>query len=475
MSVHAQSINIIRTLLRETVGRILCLGTAFLGYASIVFRNDGRGLHDFLSGSIVISEKRHQTSILRFAGILFAVVMMFSFSVYYTLFKTPILATVGMHILNSNGMEIGSLTGNIEKGWKIDSFYGSNAVLDFSVKGIHIKHSSSGFFHRGAWRVNTINIDEIKIRLAPNTLNFNYFERTPLAMRNIPQDQAFRLFKFRAFVDAVKIKIMTISDSEKLNLVFSDTNAAKMSLENNIFNLESINNSQTSTNKLEVSQLVYNLTDQKLLAKGKLLVRKDAYSVLKKDLEVSFSWSGSVRKPERFRLLTFEDRFSVDFFRNDLLITLRGFSPAAYIKASPTFKNINVKWRNSNCLFLGCLKSLQGSGSFFVSGQKIEFKNNSAWFVGTNEEVLPFNYNELVKALFSPRPILSVVSEETVSNFVSQLYYKKPMDQLLEQEQGLVKRDSVYFKILRERFDPNRPRHIDTFLLRSPAELSETK
>ncbi len=476
ISVHSHSLNVFRVLLRETLGRALCLGTALLGYFGILIRRDGRGLHDLISGSIVVSEKRYQTTAAHFFGILLATVLTFSFSIYYVLFKTPVLATVGMHLLNSQGMGIGSLTGNIESGWKINTLYGSNSFFSFSVKGIHIKHDKAGLFNRGVWHLTEVSVDEVKLRMVPGVLNFNYFEKGLVSSRvQLPLTLPYGFLSLKAAIDLVKAKKITILEDKKMNLVFTDVNVNKMTYQANTLNIDNLQSGKSSVNKLEVSQLIYNLENQKLLLKVKLFAKKEAYPILKKDLQASFSWSGALQKPERFRFVTFEDRLSIDFFRNDLLLTLHGFTPATYFYASPVFKNINTKLRNSNCIKVNCLQSLQGSGSFYLSSQKIDFKNNSAWFVGTNEEVLPFNYNEVVKALFTPKPILSIVSEETLSNFVSQLYYKKPMDQLQPQEQSVVTRDQVYYKVLRERFDPNRPKHIDTFLLRSPSELSEVK
>ncbi len=476
ISVHSQSLNILRVLLRETLGRVLCLGTAFLGYFGILIRKDGRGLHDLLAGSIVVSEKRYQTTAAHFLGILLALVLTFGFSIYYVLFRTPVLATVGMHLLNSQGMGIGSLTGNIESGWKINTLYGNNSYFSYSVKGIHIKHDKAGLFNRGVWHLTEISVDEIKLRMAPQVLNFNYFEKGLVSNRvQLPLNLPFGFLSLKAAIDLVKAKKLTILEDKKMNLVFTDVNVNKITYQANTINIEDLQSGKTSVNKIEVSQFIYNLAEQKLLLKAKLFAKKEAYPVLKKDMQASFSWSGTLQKPERFRFVTFEERFSLDFFRNDLLMTLHGFTPANYFYASPVFKNITTKLRNSNCMKVNCLQSLQGSGSFYLSNQKINFKNNLASFVGLNEEVLPFNYNDVVKALFTPKPILSIVSEETLSNFVSQLYYKKPMDQLQAQEQAVVTRDQVYYKVLRERFDPNRPKHIDTFLLRSPSELSEVK
>lgn len=476
ISVHSQSLNVFRILLRETVGRVLCLGTLFLGYFGILFRKDGRGLHDLISGSIVISEKRYQTSAAHFFGIFLALVLTFGFSVYYVLFRTPVLATVGMHLLHKQGMGIGSLTGNIETGWKINTFYGSNPYFSFSIKGIHIKHDKAGLFNRGVWHLTEISVDEIKLRMVPGVLNFNYFEKGLVANQvQLPFANPYGFLSLKAAVDLVKAKRIAISEDKKMNLVFTDVNVSKISYQANTINIDDLQSGKSSPNKLEVSQFIYNVADQKLLLKAKLFAKKEAYPVLKKDTQASFSWSGSLQKPERFRFVTFEDHLSLDFFRNDLLMTLQGFTPAMYIQAVPVFRNINAKLRNSNCVKVSCIQSLQGSGSFYLSSKKIDFKNNSAWFVGLNEEVLPFNYNDVVKALFTPKPILSVVSEETLSNFVSQLYYNKSMDQLQPQEQAIVTRDQVYYKVLRERFDPNRPKHIDTFLLRSPSELSEVK
>lgn len=476
ISVHSQSLNIFRVLLRETLGRAFCLGTAFLGYFGILIRKDGRGLHDLLAGSIVISEKRYQTSAARFAGILVAVFLAVGFSGYYLLFRTPVLATVAMHVLNGQGLGLGSLTGNIEKGWKIDTFYGSNPYFSFILKGIHIKHDKAGLLNRGVWHLNEISVDEIKLRLTPQMLSFNYFEKGLVSNRvQLPLNLSYGFLSLKAAIDVVKAKKVVILEDKKMNLVFTDVDVNKITYQANTINIEDLKSGKTSVNKIEVSQFIYNLAEQKLLLKAKLFAKKEAYPVLKKDLQASFSWSGTLQKPERFRFVTFEERLSVDFFRNDLLMTLHGFTPAHYFYASTVFKNITTKLRNSNCMKVNCLQSLQGSGSFYLSQQKINFKNNSASFVGLNEEVLPFNYNDVVKALFTPKPILSIVSEESLSNFVSQLYYKKPMDQLQPQEQAVVTRDQVYYKILRERFDPNRPKHIDTFLLRSPSELSEVK
>jgi uncharacterized RDD family membrane protein YckC len=476
VSVHPVSLNAFRTITRESLGRLVCLGTLFLGYLGVVFRKDGRAFHDLISGTIVISEKGHPSAVLQFAGALLALTMTVSSSAYFLFFKTPILATIGTQVLHRQGMDIQTLSGTIEKGWKIDTFQGKNSVFNFVIKGIHIKHDKTGFYHSGLWRFSEISIDEVAIHLAPGAVNFNYLDRD-LASADLqwPLASTYTFFGLKFLVNSLRINKISFFDKEKLNLVFTDVDAQKIRYGLGTLNVDGIVSGKKSSNKIEVSQFVLDVAQKKMLLKAKLFAKKHTYSALQKDVQISMIWSGSLKKPERFRLLAFEDRLTVDYFRNDLIVTIQEFSPASYFKATPTFKNITAKLRNSHCLAFGCLEALQGSGSFYTSQQKVNFKNKSAWFVGVNEEVLPFNYNHLVKALFQPMPVLSVVSEETVPQFISQLYFKKPLEGLNETEQSVVRRDQVYYKVLRERFDPNRPRHRDTFLLRSPSELSEVK
>ena len=391
------------------------------------------------------------------------------------LFKTPALAKVGKILLHRQGLDIDTLSGNLENGWRINSFYGSNSLFRYHLKGIQIKVNKSELYKSSMWRVGEIAVDEIKLGVAPSALDFNYFNSGTKSFRANSSLSTYGLISLKALVDSLKIKKISISDGLHLNLAFQDVEVRQIGFQGTTLSISGLTTGKSSQNQLEVSQMIYNLIDKKLLLKAKLSLHKSAYAPLIKDSQLSFSWSGTFENPERFRLLTFENRLSVDYFRNDLFITITGFSPSKYIKSESAFRNINAKLRNSNCMNLSCLKKLQGSGSFYLGSLKVNFKQNKSWFEGSTEEPIQFDYNDVVLSLFQPKTIFEIVSEETVSNYLSLLYFKKPMDLLAEQEQSLVKRDQIYFKILRERFDPNRPRHKDTFLLRSPAELSEAK
>ncbi|MBY0384161.1 hypothetical protein K2X05_03295, partial [bacterium] len=197
--------------------------------------------------------------------------------------------------------------------------------------------------------------------------------------------------------------------------------------------------------------------------------------LLRKDLQMTLSWQGSLVQPERFKLMAFDNRLNLDYYRGELLVTATELTPSHYFKASDTFHKISAKLKNSNCQNVSCIQSLKGKGSFFVQQRQVDFKNDEAFLVGSETEVLRFNYFDVVTALFEPLPVLKVVSEDPLQDFISQFYFQKPLHQLAENEQKIIRRDQVYFKVMKERFDPNRPKHIDTFLLRSPSEMSENK
>lgn len=478
ISIRAQSLTLWRLILRETFGRFFCLGSLFIGYARIVFFKDRRGLHDFFSGSAVVSDEKFRTSFAHFLAIVFTVVLTFSFSTYYLLFKTTFIAKVGLHVLQSQGIKVSSLSGNLAEGWSVDSFAGGNKFMSYSAKGIHFAHSPSGFYRRGTWHVQQLSVKELQIKISPNVFNFSYFQRKPASVSfNAPsaRDLQFAFFNIKGLVDHLKIGNLSISDGEKFNMQLSDLAVGALSYENGTVSVSSFKTSEKSEAKVDVSYLVYKPLEKVLQLKMKVSAPKKVYSLLKKDLQMSLSWQGSLVQPERFKLMTFDNRLNLDYYSGELLVTASELTPAHYFKASDTFHKISAKLKNSNCHNISCLQALKGKGSFFIQQRQVDFKNDEAFLKGVDAEVLRFSYFDLLSALFEPLPVLKVVSEEPLQEFISQFYFQKPLNQLAENEQKVIHRDQAYFKVMKERFDPNRPKHIDTFLLRSPSEMSENK
>lgn len=478
ISIQAQSLTFWRIILRETFGRIFCLGSLFIGYMRILFFKDRRGLHDFFSGSAVVSDEKFRTSFAHFLAIVFTVVLTFSFSTYYLFFKTTFIAKVALHVLKSQGVQVSSLTGNLAEGWSVDSFAGGNSFMSYSAKGIHFAHSPSGFYNRGAWRVQKLSVNELDIKISPQIFNFSYFQRKPASVQfSAPsaRDLQFAFFNIKGLVDLFTVGKLNVSDGEKFNMQLSDISVGGLNYENGTISVSSFKTSDKSQSKLDISHFIYKPLEKILQLKMKLSAPKSIHTLLKKDLQMNLSWQGSLVQPERFKLMTFDNRLNLDYYRGELLITSNELTPAHYFKASDTFHKISAKLKNSNCRSINCIQVLQGKGSFFVQQRKIDFKNDQAWLAGTDTEVLRFNYFDLVTALFEPLPVLKVVSEEPLQDFISQYYFQKPLQQLAENEQKIIRKDQVYFKVMKERFDPNRPKHIDTFLLRSPSEMSENK
>lgn len=478
ISIRAQSLTFWRLILRETLGRIFCLGSLFLGYMRIIVFKDRRGLHDFFSGSAVVSDEKFRTSFAHFLAIVFTVALTFSFSTYYLLFKTTFIAKVGLHVLQSQGLKVSSLTGNMADGWSVDSFAGGNSFMSYSAKGIHFAHSPSGFYSRGTWHVQQLSIKELDVKISPQLLNFSYFQRKPAsAVFNAPmaKDLQFAFFNIKGLVDLFKVESLKISDGEKFNMQLSDLSVSGLNYANGTMTVSGFKTSEKSESKVDVSHFVYKPIEKILQLRMKMSAPKKVYSLLKKDLQMTLSWQGSLVQPERFKLMTFDNRLNLDYYRGELLVTTTDFTPAHYFQASDIFHKISVKLKNSTCNSVSCIQSLKGKGSFFVQQRKVDFKNEMAWLVGSDAEVLRFHYFDLVTALFEPLPVLKVVSEQPLLDFISQYYFQKPLHELADNEQKIIRRDQAYFKVMKERFDPNRPKHIDTFLLRSPSEMSENK
>lgn len=479
ISVSAQSLTIWRLFVRETFGRVFCLASLFIGYFRILIFKDRRGLHDLFSGSAVIAETRYQTSYAHLAGILFTVLLTLGFSTYYLLFKTTYIAQVALHVLQYKGVKVSTLTGNMSKGWRIENFAGGNSLVHFAAKGIHIKHSPAGFYQRGVWRAQELSVDELDVKISSQLLNFSYVQRKPSSVSfaaPTPSDLRFAFYNIKGFVESLKVGQLKVTDGEKLNLQFEGMSVKNINYENGTVSLNEFKTDEKSPAKIELNQLVYKPAEKHLQLKMKLFAKKEMHADLKQDLKLFTQWTGSMDAPERFKLIAFDNRFHLDYLHNELTVTTTGFTPAKYLKtASESFNNISVKLKNSFCKSTQCVQSLQGRGSFFVHQQKVDFKNEMAWLVHSDAEVLRFSYNDLVIALFDSQPVLKVVSEESLQDFIGQLYFKKSVHELTAMEQSIVHRDQKYFKVMKERFDPNRPKHIDTFLIRSPTELSETK
>jgi uncharacterized RDD family membrane protein YckC len=479
ISVGAESLTFWRVLLRESFGRVFCLASFFIGYFRILFNKDRRGLHDLLSGSAVIAETRHQTSFAHLAGLVFTVFLTLGFSTYYLFFKSTYIAQVALQVLQYKGVKVSSLSGNMAKGWHIESFAGGNSMLQFTAKGIHIAHSPAGFYSAGVWRAQELAIDELDVKISPSLLNFEYIQRKPSSVSFAAptvSELSFAFYQLKGFVEQFKVGKLTVSDGNKLHLRFDAMDVKDISYENGIIQLKDFKTSPQSPAKIEVSQLVYRPANKYLQLKMKLFAKKEMHKDLQRDLDVSFNWTGPVDAPKQFKLSAFANRFHLTYINNELKVSTNEITPSYYLKtASDSFSKISVKLKNGFCQSTQCLQKLQGKGSFFVHQRKVDFKDYKAWLVQTETEVLKFNYNDLVLGIFEPQPVLKVISEESLQDFVSQFYFQKSVHQLTAMEQSIVNRDQKYFKVLKERYDPNNPKHIDTFLIRSPTELSETK
>lgn len=479
ISVGAESLTFVRLLLREIFGRAFCLASLFIGYLRILINKDRRGLHDLLSGSAVIAETKHQTSFAHLAALVFTVLLTLGFSTYYLFFKTTYIAQVALQVLQHKGVKVSSLSGNMAQGWHIDHFAGGNSMLQFSAKGIHISHSPAGFYSGGVWRAQKLVIDELDVKISPSLLNFGYVQRKPSSVSfaaPTASDLSFAFYQLKGFVEQFKVGRLKLSDGNKLNLLFDSMDVKNINYENGIVQLKDFKTSPQSPAKIEVGQLVYKPADQYLELKMKLFAKKEMHTDLKKDVDVSLNWSGPVDAPKHFKLMAFGNRFQLNYLNSELTVSTNEITPSYYLKtASESFSKISVKLKNGFCQSTQCLQKLQGKGSFFVHQRKVDFKNEMAWLAQTDTEVLKFSYNDLVLGLFEAQPVLKVISEESLQDFVSQFYFQKSVHQLTAMEQSIVNRDQKYFKVLKERYDPNRPKHIDTFLIRSPTELSETK
>ncbi len=479
ISVGAESLTLWRLLLREIFGRCFCLISLFIGYFRILINKDRRGLHDLLAGSAVIAETRYQTSLAHLAGLVFTVLLTLGFSTYYLFFKTTYIAQVALQVLQHNGVQVSSLSGNMAKGWHIDHFGGGNSMFQFSAKGIHITHSPAGFYSGGVWRAQQLSIDELDVKISPTLLNFAYVQRKPSSVSfaaPTASDLSFAFYQLKGVVEQFKVGKLKVSDGNKLNLLFDAMDVKNISYKNGIVRLKEFKTSPKSPAKIELSHLVYKPADKYLELKMKLFAKKEMHTDLKRDLDVLVHWMGPVDAPKQFKLIAFGNRFQLNYLHNELSVSTNEMTPSYYLKtASESFSKISVKLKNGYCQNTQCLQNLQGRGSFFVHQRKVDFKNDMAWLVHSENEVLKFNYNDLVLGLFEAQPVLKVISEESLQDFIGQFYFQKSVHQLTAMEQSIVNRDQKYFKVLKERYDPNRPKHIDTFLIRSPTELSETK
>ncbi len=478
ISVGAQSLTLWRVLSRETLGRVFCVGSLFLGYVRVLFSKDRRGVHDLLSGSAVISDKHYQTSFAHFAAIVFTVLLTLSFSTYFLFFKTTFIAKAVLTVLQHQGVQVSSLSGNMAKGWHIDSFAGGNNMVSYNLKGIHIKHSPAGFYSNGTWRVQDLMVDELSFRVDPQLLNLNYIQRKSSSVSFKAATSAelqFAMYKLKGLVDALRIGKLKVTDGDKLNLVFDNIQGDKISYADGVLSIAGLKTAEASPAKIDVGFLTFKPLDQSLQLKMKMLAKKEMHQSLKKDLNLVFNWSGSLSAPERFKVVAFENRFQMNYDKGHLSVMVNNLTPSQHLQSSISFRDINAKLKHTNCESTACVQSLQGSGSFLIQNRKVDFKNTMAWLDGSETEVLRFSYNDLVLALFETQPVLKVISDESLQDFIAQFYFQKPVHLLSAVEQSLVQRDQGYFKVMKERFDPNKPKHIDTFLLRSPSELSESK
>ncbi len=479
ISTQHQSLLWWRILLRETIGRIICIGTVFFGYIQILFKKDHRGLHDQIFGSMVVSDKKYQTSKAHSFAVVFAFILTFTFSFYYLFFKTPLIAKIAFFVLSENGVRISSLKGNLSEGWRVDSFQGGGNVVGYQAQGVHIQQAPVGFYSQGRWRAKEFSIEKLNFRVAPEIFSFTStrpkFQNLQFNIES-PWGMSYAFAQFSGMVEKIKIGDLSITDGKKLDLHFRNIEISQVKYENETLVIGVLSTQEKNSSLLSAQNIIFKPNEQYLSAKVNVTVKKDNYKNLKKDAKISIHWVGNLALPERIKVIALDNRINVDYQSANLALSVSGLTPANYFESSPIFTNFSARFKHTDCRKLSCLQSMDGRGSFNMNGRKIEFKNDVAWSetLGDND-LMQFNYNDLVSAFFTPQVVLKGVSEDTLQDFMAQLYFQKPYQELAVNEITTLKNDQIYFKVLKERFDPNKPKHRDTFLLRNPSNLQESK
>jgi uncharacterized RDD family membrane protein YckC len=477
VSVSPESISIIRIILREFLGRTLCLLTFFMGYFLAFVTKNKRALHDFLGETVVVKPLKSQFSFLRFVLIAGFVLSTYSLVLYQFFLKSSYLGTVAVQVLQKNGVKVSSIGGNMASGWKVDSFDFKLASTQFSLRGIKIQQSPTNFYEKGFWKAKNIEVKDLVIKVNSDFLKNIKWTSTSKLVAAAPShlDLGFLFVYLNGLVDQTRILNFKITDGEKFNASFENIVLSKLKFENKVLSFESLKSTGAKKSQLDLGEFAYNPQAQTLNLRAKVWLKQESSALLKKDLALVLSWQGSLFSPERFKLITMDNRFSLDLTQNLLTLNTTDLNPSRYFQAPVFLNNLKMKLKNPDCQNLQCLMKLKGAGSFLMRDQKVAFKNESAWLVSMGMEPVNFNIYDLAASLFSTTPFIKVFADESVQDFVGQFYFKQPMDLLTEEQKTIVQNDLGYFKVIKERFDPNKPKHIDTFLLRDPAQAAEAK
>lgn len=414
-----------QVILRETVWKWLSGFLLMYGYLRIYFV--GEALHDKLSHTAVVSEKKMETSFLKATLVTISMVVIFLSSVYYLLMQTAFVGHYIVKQLEEQGHVIRGLKGNPKRGWSVDYWKGQSPQGSYELRGIRFYYDVSNLYDTGTLRVKEIQVSQalFKMNDLPAFLKKQKTSDTATSQKVAPVEESPTFMIRKMIVEKINFSNLKIERSgaetieiKRFYIKQFEVDQERASIQQAFIDAPFIH--------FQLWNSHANLDGTKVVLKSEFELRKGLHRSILKTITGKVNFSGDIQAPKTMSVEVFDGRLKVAYFANSFTMRARNLTPSQYIQYDTQLTNITATVKNPYCSGYSCLIGNTGAGSFYHNKRKFVFNDSDVRAEGgASEDRMKLQLTSLWMNAISRSPIFSVSTDLELQDFVSQLYFAK--------------------------------------------------
>lgn len=425
--------------LRETVWKWVSAGFMMYGFIRLALM--GEALHDKMSRTAVLTEKRKEDSFGKTAIVTVSVLVLFGSSVYYCITQTSFVGHLVVKRLAEKGHVVRGLKGNPKVGWSIDYWKGETPQGIFELRGIRFLYDFTSLYSVGRVHIKEIHVSSAALQLKnlPSFLQNQKDKKDVMPAEDAVEEKSMISGVTRILVDKVNLAKIRITRPGSEAIEVDRFYLSSLSLDKRDIMIKQAF-IDASNIKLQVWDSHVDLSTGEMLLRSTFELRRGLHSSIIKPIGGKLEFHGKLYDPKLINAEAFDGRLRISYASNGLTVSARELTPSQYVRYDNALTHISAELRNRLCSGYGCLTGGKAYGSFYHTRKKFVFKDSEVWVAGQEQERMKLQLTSLWMNTITRAPIFSVSTDYTIDDFVSKMYFDKMYVVLTPEERGRVNR-----------------------------------